>query len=148
MEYTVYTFGSFVENLYKAKITDLSASGTDIRLAIMTSAYTPDQENDDNWSQMSTHQATGVNYPAGGFALASKTVTRAALVAMFDAADINVSTVTVTGRWGVIYDNTPASAANKKVIGYVDFLADVVLTAGVFKLVMPATGISRISVDQ
>lgn len=59
----------------------------------------------------------------------------------FDAADVSWTTATITARYAVIYDDSPATAATKPLIGLVDFGADVSSTAATFQIVWDAIGI-------
>lgn len=75
-----------------------------IKLALLTSSYTPDLDNDEVWADISTHEvAAGDGYTAGGAALANKTLTRSTWKTTFDADDVTWAELTKTFRYGVLY---------------------------------------------
>jgi hypothetical protein len=75
-----------------------------LKLALVTSAYTPDLDAHTVWGDVSTHEvADGDGYATGGATLASKTLTRSTWKTTFDAADVTFSALTKTFRYGVIY---------------------------------------------
>ena len=91
---------------------------------------------------------TGAGYTAGGATLGTPTLTYTAgtNVLMLDGADVSWATSTITARYAVIYDSTPATDATRALIAYVDFGADVVSTGGSFDLVWNAAGIATVTV--
>jgi len=75
-----------------------------IRLALLTSAYTPDLDGDTVWADVSTHEvAAGDGYTADGEELAGATLTRDGAITTFDANDVTFSALTKTFRYGVLY---------------------------------------------
>jgi hypothetical protein len=117
-----------------------------IKVALCTSAYTPAQATHDYFNDI-TNEVVGTGYTAGGATLASKTVTLAAHVQTFDAADTSWTGSTITARYAIIYDATPGTAATNPLIGYVDFGADVISSAGPFTITWDAAGIFTITVS-
>ncbi len=67
-------------------------------------------------------------------------------VIVLDAADVTWSSSTITARYAVVYDDTPATAGTKPLIGYVDFGSDQSSTNGNFTITWDSTGIVRITV--
>lgn len=65
-----------------------------------------------------TNEMTGTGYSAGGVTLGSVTWTRASGTVTFDAADVVITGLTGTFKYGVIYDNT---SSNKDILAYIDF---------------------------
>jgi hypothetical protein len=131
--------------LYNLAVTSLANKEIDwssdtIKVMLCTSTYTPSQTTHDYKSDV-TNEVTGAGYTAGGATLASKTEAFASQVKQFDAADVTWSTSTITARFAVVYDDTPATDATKPLICYVDFGADVVSTGGDFTITWDATGI-------
>lgn len=120
-----------------------------IKMALLTSAYTPNQDSHDYWDDVSAFEASGTGYTAGGQALTGKTVTKDAPnnVVILDSADVTWANSAITARYGVVYDDTPATAATKPLIGYVDFTTDQTSTDGNFLVEWSAQGILRISVE-
>jgi hypothetical protein len=111
-----------------------------IKVMLCTSTYTPNQSTHQFKSDI-TNEVTGTGYTATGVALASKTATTSSLVATFDAADTSWPTSTITARYAVIYDATPASDATRPLIAYIDFGADVVSSGGTFQITFDSLGI-------
>jgi hypothetical protein len=119
-----------------------------IKVALLTSAYTPNQTAHDYYDDVVANEVTGTGYTAGGQTLASKTVTQdtANRVTILDAADVTWASSTITARYAVIYDDTPSTNATKPLLGYVDFGSDQSSSNGNFTLTWDATGIIRITV--
>lgn len=119
-----------------------------IKVALLTSSYTPNQDTHDYFDDVSSYEVTGTGYTAGGQTLGSKTITydSGTNVLTLDAADVTWSSSTITARYAVVYDDSGASAASKALIGYVDFSSDQSSTNGNFTITWDATGIVRITV--
>ena len=120
-----------------------------IKVALLTNAYTPDQDAHNYFDDVSTHEVSGATgYTAGGNTLANKTNTynSATNVIVLDADDTTWSSSTITARYAVIYDASPATNATKPLIGYVDFGSDQASSNGNFTITWDATGIVRITV--
>jgi hypothetical protein len=134
--------------LAKALNKELDYDSDTIKVALVSSAYTPNQDTHAYWSDVSANQITGTGYTAGGATLANKTVTYDAPtnVVILDADDVTWSASTLTARYAVIYDDTPATNATKPLLGYVDFGSDQSSTNGNFTVTWDATGIFRITV--
>lgn len=82
-----------------------------ISVALLAAAYTPDQDNDSIWTDISADEVpAGGGYAAGGAALAGKTVTKNNLedYAVFDANDVaDWAAATFTGaRYAVVYKSS------------------------------------------
>ena len=114
--------------------------GDTLKVMLCTSTYTPNQATHAFKSDV-TNEVTGTGYTAGGATLASVTLTTSGLVTTLDAADTSWATSTITARYAVIYDSTPATDATRPLIAYVDFGADVVSSGGTFQITWDATGI-------
>jgi hypothetical protein len=116
-----------------------------VKVALTTSTYTPDQDTHDYFNDV-TNEVTGTGYTAGGATLGSKTIgyTGATNVVKLDAADTAWTTSTITARYAVVYVDT-GNAATSALMGYVDFGADVVSTAGTFTITWDAAGIFTIT---
>ena len=142
---TTKTYGSLITKAFNKEIdwdTDT------IKVALVTSSYTPDQDAHDYWDDVSANEASGTGYTAGGATLASKTVgyTAGTNVTKFDAADVSWAASTVTARYAVIYVDT-GSAATSPLIGYVDFGSNQSSSAGTFSIVWDAAGIFTTTAD-
>lgn len=131
--------------LMNAMLGKINWSSDTIKVLLCTSTYTPDQDNHIYKDVSITNEVSGTGYTAGGATLASKTntYTAATNVIMFDAADVTWSGSTITARYAVIYDDTPAT--NKPLLGYVDFGADQVSSAGNFTITWDVAGVLTVT---
>ena len=116
-----------------------------LKVALVTSSYTPDQDAHDYWADVSANEASGTGYTAGGATLGSTTFTYddGSNKWTFDGADVSWSSSTITARYAVIYDDT---ATSKNLIAYVDFGTDQSSSAGTFTVSWNASGIFTITV--
>lgn len=141
---TTKLYGPLIGNLF-AKTVNWSTD--DIRVMLVTSSYTPDQDTHSFLSSV-TGEATGTGYTAGGQALTSKTQSYdgSTNTLTLDAADVTWANSTITARYAVIYDNTGAAAGSKPLVAFLDFGSDVASTAGNFVIEWDATGIIKATV--
>jgi len=137
-------YGNF---LLKALNKEVDFDTDTIKVALLTSSYTPDQDAHDYYNDVSTYEVSGTGYTAGGNTLGSKTATydSATNVIVLDAADTTWSSSTITARYAVVYDST-GTASTSTLIGYVDFGSDQSSTNGNFTITWDSTGIVRITV--
>ena len=137
-------YGNF---LLKALNKEVDFDSDTIKVALLTSSYTPDQDAHDYFNDVSANEVSGTGYTAGGATLGSKTATydSGTNVIVLDAADTTWSSSTITARYAVIYDSTGTSSTSA-LIGYVDFGSDQSSTNGNFTITWDATGIVRITV--
>lgn len=117
-----------------------------IKVMLCTSTYTPDQDTHQYKSSV-TNEVTGTGYTAGGATLASATsaYTAGTNTLVLDAADTSWASSTITARYAVIYDSTPATDATRPLIAYVDFGADVVSSGGTFSITWDAAGVVNVT---
>lgn len=114
-----------------------------IKVALLTSSYTPDKDAQHFLSDVNANESSGTGYTAGGTALTSKTVTEddANDRAVFDAADASWTTSTIgNARWALIYKDT-GSAATSPLICVIDLLTTRSSAADTFKIEWDAAGI-------
>ena len=137
-------YGNF---LLKALNKEVDFDTDTIKVALLSSSYTPDQDAHDYYNDVSTYEVSGTGYTAGGNTLGSKTATydSATNVIVLDAADTTWSSSTITARYAVVYDSTGTSSTSA-LIGYVDFGSDQSSTNGNFTITWDSTGIVRITV--
>jgi hypothetical protein len=137
-------YGNF---LAKALNKEVDFDSDTIKVALLSSSYTPDQDAHDYFNDVSSYEVTGTGYTTGGATLASKTVTydSGTNVLVLDAADVTWSSSTITARYAVVYDSTGTSSTSA-LIGYVDFGSDQSSTNGNFTITWDSTGIVRITV--
>jgi hypothetical protein len=138
-------YGNF---LLKALNKEVDWDTDTIKVALVSSSYTPNQDTHDYWDDVVANEVTGTGYTAGGATLGSKTATYdgATNVVILDAADTVWASSTITARYAVIYDDAGATNAQKVLVGYVDFGSDQSSTNGNFTVTWDATGIVRITV--
>ena len=138
-------YGQF---LAKALNKEVDYDSDTIKVALVSSAYTPNQDTHDYWDDVAANEVTGTGYTAGGLTLTSKTVTydSANNVVVLDAADAVWSNSTITARYAVIYDDSGATNAQKVLIGYLDFGSEQSSTNGAFTVTWDATGIARFTI--
>ena len=119
-----------------------------IKVALLTNAYTPDQDSHNYLDDVVANEVSGTGYTAGGYTLANKTNTynSGSNVIVLDADDVTWSSSTITARYAVVYDASPATNATRPLIGYVDFGSDQSSSNGNFTITWDATGIVRITV--
>lgn len=137
-------YGQF---LAKALNKEIDFDSDDIKVMLVASSYTPNQDTHAYVSDLSG-EVSGTGYTAGGAALASKSIAYDGTnnVVVLDANDVTWANSTVTARYAVIYDNTPATNATKPLIAYVDFVTDQSSTNGDFTIQWDATGIARVTI--
>jgi hypothetical protein len=116
-----------------------------IKVALTTSAYTPDQDVHDFFNDV-TNEITGTGYTAGGATLGSKSTSydTASNETRLIAANAQWTTATITARYAVIYKDT-GTASTSPLLGYVDFGGDQSVTAGTLTVQWDATGVLKIS---
>jgi hypothetical protein len=119
-----------------------------IKVALLTNSYTPDQDAHNYLDDVVANEVSGTGYTAGGNTLANKTnsYNSSTNVIVLDADDTTWSSSTITARYAVIYDASPATNATRPLIGYVDFGSDQSSSNGNFTITWDATGIVRITV--
>lgn len=112
-----------------------------IKVMLVTSAYTPDQDVHDYKDDI-TNEVSGTGYTAGGATLANKTVTQDNTdnEGVFDADDVTWSSSTITARGAVLYKDT-GTASTSPLICYFDFGSDKSSSNGNFTIQWNAEGI-------
>lgn len=137
-------YGNF---LLKALNKEVDWDTDTIKVALVTSSYTPDQDAHDYWNDVSANEASGTGYTAGGATLGTKTITYtgASNKITLDAADTSWTSSTITARYAVIYDSTGTSSTSV-LLGYIDFGQDESSSNGTFTISYNASGIFEITV--
>jgi hypothetical protein len=118
-----------------------------IKVALLTNAYTPNQDAHNYYDDVVASQVTGTGYTAGGMTLTNKTNTYIpdTDVIVLDAENVTWSSSTITARYAVIYA-VGGTNATSPLIGYVDFGSDQSSSNGNFTITWDSTGIVRITV--
>lgn len=145
MAVTAYLYSNFphlaLEDGLEGSILDQT-----IKVMLLTSSYTPNQNAHDYVDDVVANEVSGTGYTAGGATLGSKTCTVATTVTTFDAADTSWTTSTITARYAVIYYDDAGGDADSLLIGYIDFGADKSSDNGTFQITWHASGIFTITV--
>lgn len=126
---------------------ELNLNSDTLKVMLCTSAYTPDQDAH-RYKSSVTNEVTGTGYTAGGATLTSVAVSYdgPTNVLKLAAASTSWASSTITARYAVIYDSTPATDATRPLIAYVDFGADVVSSSGTFTIAWDSAGILTVTV--
>jgi hypothetical protein len=138
-------YGQFIQQSFNKEI---DWDSDTIKVALLNNTYTPDQDAHNYYDDVAAYEVTGTGYTAGGITLANKTNTynSATNVIVLDADDVTWASSTITARYAVVYDATPATNATRPLIGYVDFGSDQSSSNGNFTITWDSTGIVRVTV--
>jgi hypothetical protein len=132
---------SVIFNAFKQKLmvgeTDLDTHTFNV--ALMTSSYTPNDDTQTIWSDISANEISGAGYVTGGTMLAGMTVTLnlSTNKAILDATDVTWASSTITARYVVIYKLVDP----KWLVAAFDFGSDKSSNNGDFTVQWNASGI-------
>ena len=133
-------YNDFKERFAKA---DIDLNGDTFKCAMTTSSYTPNVATQSDLGDIS-NEVTDGDYARQ--TLASVTVTETGGTVTVDAADISFgSSVSITAKYAIIYDDTHASDA---LVAYVDLDTgggSVSSTSSTFQIAINAAGIFTLS---
>lgn len=141
---------SGIYNNYKARIlgsgTMVDLDGDTIKLALLTSSYTPDFDSHDFFDDVSANEigASG-SYSAGGATL-SVTLSQDNTdnEGVFDATDVSWTSATITARYAIIYKSTGVSSTSP-LVALIDFGSNQSSTGGTFAITFAAEGIVNVN---
>lgn len=113
----------------------------DIKVLLATAAYVPDVDNHDYKNDITGEVAAGGGYSTGGVALTGKSFSYNATTNTLSLVANTVSwpASTITARYAIIYNNTPATDATRPLLGYVDFQANEVSVGNTFSVPWDST---------
>lgn len=135
-----------IYNNYKLELldADIDHESDTIKVALVTSTYTPDQDAHDFFDDV-TNEVSGTGYTSGGATLANKTTTvdNTDNEAVFDADNVTWSSSSITARGAVVYKDT-GNTATSPLICYFDFGSDQTSSSGDFTISWNAEGIVNI----
>lgn len=120
--------------------------GATLKVALLTSSYSPDKDADHFWSDISGNEVTGTNYTAGGFALdnVAASIDDANDRGVLDADNEAPTTVTITNaRYSVLYIDTGTSTDSQLLLCW-DLGSDVSCLAGTLTWQFHADGIAYV----
>lgn len=143
---TTKVYSQLLEGAFDKEIDILADT---IKVALVTSSYTPDQDAHNYWDDVVANEITGTGYTEDGITLSTKvfSYTSGTNTWKFDADDVSWTSSTLTARYAVIYNNTPAADSDKSLIAYVDFGSNQSSSSGTFSIQWNANGIFTITVD-
>lgn len=121
-------------------------SSDTIKLAILTSSYTPNVDSDTFWSDISTNEvgASGT-YSTGGVTL-TVTVSQDNTddEGVMDAVDVSFTSATITGRYAAIYKSTGV-AGTSPLLCLIDFGSNQSSSSGTFTITFSSEGILNLN---
>jgi len=126
---------------------EIDFDSDNIKVALLTSAYSPNQDSHDYFDDVVGFEVTGTGYTAGGQALAGKTLTYDAgtNTLKIDANDVTWGSSSITARYAVIYNDSPSTSATKPLVAYFDFVTDRASSNGDFIIRWGADGIMSVT---
>lgn len=98
------------------------------KLALVTSAYSPNLDTDTNWDDISTHEVAGAGYTAGGNTVTPSVAAGTGEVVV-NLPGTTWSASTITARGAVYYKS---STTVKYALAYIDFNSDESTDGGSF----------------
>lgn len=146
MAVTARAYGRLLEALLNKEVDYMDDS---IYAAVLTNAYTPNQDVHKYWSDVVGSELVGTGYTANGIALTNKSMNydAAANTLTLDCDDLVWSGTTWTNaRYLVFYDRTPASDVTRPLLCYTDFGADQSTNGQPFTFVIGTGGFLTLSV--
>jgi hypothetical protein len=139
---------SVIYNSFKKKIMDgsIDLDTDDIKVALVTSTYTPDQDAHDFFDDITNEVGASGSYAAGGSSLAGKAVTQDNTdnEGVFDANDLAFTSATITARAAILYKNTGV-ASTSPLIAYIDFGSNQSSSTGTFTIIWDSEGILNLN---
>ena len=137
---------------YNSGLTKLTNGSIDwdtdtIKIALVTSSYTPDVDAHDFYDDISANEvAASGSYSAGGVTLTCQaTQDNTNNRTICDASDWSVTTFTGTFRYGIVYKST-GTPGTSPLICYVDFTgSNISVVAGTFSVTVNAAGVFNLT---
>jgi hypothetical protein len=127
---------SFKKELLEAKHNFLASGGNSFKLALYTSSASLGASTT---AYTSSNEASGTNYTATGAALTNINPSNDGTTGITDFANLTFSTVTLTARGALIYNDTNSDRA----VCVLDFGGDKTATAGDFTITFPTADASN-----
>jgi hypothetical protein len=127
---------SFKKELLEAKHNFLASGGNSFKLALYTSSASLGAGTT---AYTTSGEASGTNYTAAGAALTNINPDSSGTTGFTDFANLTFSTVTITARGALIYNDTNSDRA----VCVLDFGGDKTATAGDFTITFPTADASN-----
>ena len=138
---------SQIYNEYKRTIgqIDWANMAVDIRVALVTSGYVPDEDTHLTYDHITNELPTADGYTLGGALTANRLISVDTINdwSKFDADDITWGTSTLTARGAVVYLDTGVPSTST-LIAYIDFVSDKTSSGGDFVVQWHTDGVIRI----
>lgn len=148
MAVTAFWYPRAIIELFNA---DVDFIADDLRMLLATSSYTPNQASHDRYDDISGEVANGNGYTTGGAALSGKSVAQSSMTVSFTHNNVQWTATGAgfTARYAITYNNTPAAAADKQLLWYVNFGQNESASGGgTFTVQTNSNGAARITVTQ
>ncbi|HOA16010.1 MAG TPA: hypothetical protein PLT03_03680 [Bacillota bacterium] len=148
MAATSKAYGNFALHLAKGRVNWLQTGGSTVKCALMKNTYTPNQDTQLAWSDISTHEVTGAGYTAGGVTLTKYDASYNASTntMTMDALDAEWTALTLTARYAVVYVSGGTSS-DSWLIAYTDFGVDKSPDGEPLKVIFNTAGIVTVTVS-
>ncbi len=127
---------SFKKELLEAKHNFLASGGNSFKLALYTSSASLGAGTT---AYTTSNEASGTNYTAAGAALTNINPDSSGTTGFTDFANLTFSTVTITARGALIYNDTNSDRA----VCVLNFGGDKTATAGDFTITFPTADASN-----
>lgn len=141
---------SGVFNDYKARMlgdgTMVDADGDTIKIALLTSSYTPDFDAHDFFDDVVANEVGNSGTYAAGGATLSVTLSQDNTdnEGVLDATDVSWTSATITARYAVVYKST-GNNATSPLMFLIDFGSNQTSTSGTFAITFAAEGLLNIN---
>lgn len=146
MAVTAFVYTNAAKAFVNGTISWKASGGSAFKCALLTSSYTPDQDADEFWDDISANEVSGDGYSAGGASMttADPTVDTGTNETRMDANDVSWSDSTITARYAVVYyaSGTPATS---NLVACINFGEDKISSTGTFTITWAATGVFKIT---
>ena len=138
-------YGQFIS---KAMNKEIDWDTDVIKVALLTNSYSPNQDTHVYFSDVVANEVSGTGYTAGGNTIANRTNTydAATNTTVLTGSDVTWSSSTITARYAVVYNSSPATNATRPLVGFIDFGSDQSSSNGNFTITWDSTGIVRVTV--
>lgn len=125
--------------------TMIDADGDTIKMALVSSSYTPNQDSHDFFDDITNEVAASGTYAAGGATL-SVTLSQDDTddEGVLDATDVTFTSATIIARYAVIYKSTGVASTSPLML-LIDFGSNFTSTVGSFTVAFAAEGILNIN---
>lgn len=134
-------YDKFKEGQFDATAINLEDGTATIKIALVTSAYTPSAAHD--YFNDITNEVSGTNYTAGGNACATPIVSLASSIVSFSVASPAAWAQSGTGftdaRRAILYQDTGVAATSKLIAYSAAFAADRNNVSQAFQITLAAT---------